>query len=174
MKMFAYGSNLNVDHLLQRCPEARPLGKLILHDARLVFRGVADCIYEPGSQCPGGLWEITPRCEDLLDRREGVGKGFYLKEYFEYEGEKVLHYCMTSDGIFPPTRDYFHLIKEGYRHFHLPFGPLNAAVHHAWQNKAPSYFERQRYRRTGRPVLIKLKTGTPATGNSAGISKEDA
>ena len=153
---FAYGSNLSLRAMKTRCPDAVPCGKFKLLDSKLVFRGVADCVFSKGDVCWGGLWKISAKDEATLDRCEGVSKGFYAKEYVEYGDEKILLYRMNSEGIFPPSRDYFHVIKQGYRDFKLSMKSLNAAVHESWDKKAPSHWERQRYRRTGRPQLVKL------------------
>lgn len=183
---FAYGSNLNVEAMSRRCPDAVPLGKFILRDSRLVFRGVADCIYEEGAKCYGGLWKITPRCEAMLDRYEGYradGSGMYRKEIVPLTGldgeTELMLYTMNSTGIMPPSEGYLHTIMEGYEDFGLPLKPLREAVKASWSDKAPSYVERQRYRRTGRPRLALTKavkktatTGMPTTGNLFGSLKE--
>jgi gamma-glutamylcyclotransferase (GGCT)/AIG2-like uncharacterized protein YtfP len=157
MLYFAYGSNLNVAHMARRCPDAIAIGKFTMNNARLVFRGVADCIYEPGSTCVGGLWQITEECERALDRYEGVGSGMYRKERVPVSGfeddTEVLYYAMNSTGIFPPSQDYLDTIRQGYRDFGLPMKQLHAAVKASWDDKAPSHVERQRYRRNGRPAL---------------------
>jgi gamma-glutamylcyclotransferase (GGCT)/AIG2-like uncharacterized protein YtfP len=157
---FAYGSNLNRAAMAHRCPDAKPIGALKLTDARLVFRGVADCIYEEGSECPGAVWKLTPGCEAALDRYEGVSGGFYRKEYVTvtgFEGEdQMLLYVMNSTGIFPPSQHYYNVIKQGYRDFKLPLKYLRAAVKAAWDDKAPSHRERQRHRRNGRPALVAM------------------
>jgi hypothetical protein len=154
---FAYGSNLNHAAMAQRCPLAKPIGPIKLPDARLVFRGVADCIYEAGGECPGGVWKITPECERALDRYEGVSGGFYRKEYVPVSGiegeNQMLLYVMNSTGIFPPSQYYLDVIKRGYRDFQLPHKYLRAAVKASWDDKAPSHRERQRHRRNGRPAL---------------------
>jgi hypothetical protein len=127
-----------------------------------VFRGVADCVYEPGSQCPGALWKITPACEAALDRYEGVAGGFYRKEYAELSGidgeTHLMYYAMNSTGIFPPSVAYLNVIRQGYRDFKLPLGSLEDAVRASYDDKAPTYKERHRHRRKGRPALA----GRPA------------
>jgi gamma-glutamylcyclotransferase (GGCT)/AIG2-like uncharacterized protein YtfP len=157
---FAYGSNLNRDAMARRCPDAKPIGALHLTDARLVFRGVADCIYEEGATCPGAVWKLTPECEAALDRYEGVSGGFYRKEYVTvtgFEGEdQMLLYVMNSTGIFPPSEGYYQTIRQGYRDFELPLKYLRAAVKASWDDKAPSHRERQRHRRNGRPTLVAM------------------
>jgi hypothetical protein len=159
--MFAYGSNLNLAQMARRCPAAVPLGRWRLADWRLVFRGVADCIPEPGAVCYGGVWRITPRCEHALDAYEGIGSGMYAKTYIPIkrtpQGEtELLIYTMNSTGIMPPSESYYDVIKRGYRDFRMPRAAhklLREALEESWDDKAPTFRERQRYRRNGRPTL---------------------
>ena len=67
MLYFAYGSNLSIETMQQRCPAARPLYPLRLLNSKLVFRAGADIAYKNGEECPGGVWSITPECEKALD-----------------------------------------------------------------------------------------------------------
>lgn len=157
MLYFAYGSNLSLTQMKRRCPRAVPIGRYLLRDSRLVFRGVADCIYEDGAKCWGGIWRITDQCLYALDRYEGVGSGMYRRELvpctaFVGEQEFML-YAMNSTGIFPPSAAYLDGIRDGYRDFRIPMRHLNEAVRRSWDHKAPSHVERKRHRRSGRPVL---------------------
>lgn len=160
---FAYGSNLNVQAMSQRCPKARKVGKLILPNARLVFRGVADCIYSRRSTCPGGLWRITPACEAALDRYEGVSGGLYRKEYLtvrlkpEAAPEEVLIYVMNRGGIMPPWEDYIDTIAQGYRDFALDdqLWQLDRALEHSYDHKNKTPHLQRRWEQRGRPKLAK-------------------
>ena len=159
MLYFSYGSNLNIAAMKARCPAAIPVRKMTLHDSALVFRHVADCIWEPGSKTPGALWKITAECEAALDRYEGISSGFYRKEMVTLPepvfGEtEVMLYVMNSDGILPPSPGYLAVIKQGYRDFGLPLSALRAAVKRSLKDKHPSHVERARYRRKGRPPLV--------------------
>ena len=124
---FAYGSNLSLDQMQHRCPDAVPLAPFHLPDARLIFRGVADVVFEPGASCPGGLWRLTPACERTLDRYEGFrpdGGGMYRKLHVEHpdlpDGEThLMLYVMNSTGITPPSIRYYHVIADGYEDFGL-------------------------------------------------------
>lgn len=162
MLYFAYGSNLNIAAMAARCPAAEPLTGFRLPDARLVFRGVADCIYAPGEKCPGGIWRITPECEAALDRYEGVASGLYWKHFLPVRapgGEtQMLVYVMNSTGILPPSVQYLETIKQGYRDFDLPLRYLKKAVRMAWDEKDPSHVERRRHREKGRPKLALSKS----------------
>jgi hypothetical protein len=168
MLYFAYGSNLNVEAMRRRCPAARPLERLVLPNSRLVFRGVADCIEEPGARCYGGVWKITAACERALDRYEGIGSGMYRKVYMSLEnvpGEReLMFYQMNSTGIFPPSVGYFETIRQGYRDFRIPVRFLFQALAASWDEKNPSHVERQRYARTGRPRLAALPVPTGLSG----------
>ena len=74
---FAYGSNINLDQMAYRCPDARVIGPVVLEGYRLAFRGnasgngVATVVPHKGGKVHGLLWEITPACEQTLDRYEG-------------------------------------------------------------------------------------------------------
>tara|TARA_R100000742_G_C4277890_1_gene100135 strand:- start:1287 stop:1727 length:441 start_codon:yes stop_codon:yes gene_type:complete len=114
---FAYGSNLNLEQMAKRCPNARQLGALYIPNWKLVFRGVADI--EPTRNnddlLPCGIWEITKECEKVLDIYEGVKRGLYRKEYIC----GMMTYRMNTTDIFPPARSYFNVILQGYQDFGL-------------------------------------------------------
>ncbi len=167
----AYGSNLNMRQMRQRCPRATPIAKFLLQDWRLVFRGVADIIEEPGAEVAVGAWRITRECEAALDRYEGFRAhdpegSMYRKVYIDMNepisGEhRVMFYTMNSTGIMPPSEGYFDSILEGYNDFRLPRKLLFAALRASYDDKAPSHIERQRHRRNGRPQLAVLPTKKP-------------
>jgi hypothetical protein len=163
MLYFAYGSNLHKKQMKRRCPAAEPLGALILPNTQLVFRGVADVIRVDGSDCPGGIWRITPECEEALDRYEGFRPdnpdgGMYRKELVQVDGlpdgeTEIMLYTMNSTGIYPPSEGYYGTIVQGYKDFGLDAAPLRIALKHAHDCKHPSHIERKRTRRMGRPAL---------------------
>jgi hypothetical protein len=160
---FAYGSNLNKDAMRRRCHGAKAIGPFTLEDSALVFRGVADCIYEKGAKTDGAIWKITPECEETLDIYEGVSRGMYRKEYVQltepFEGEnELMLYVMNSTGIYPPSQGYLDTIVDGYKDFDLPLTRLKKAVKSSWENKHPSHIERRRHQRNGRPLLGLSKT----------------
>jgi hypothetical protein len=72
----AYGSNLNLKQMADRCPTAKVVGASQINDHRLLFRGAhagAVATIEPfeGGNVPVLVWEITPTDEAALDRYEG-------------------------------------------------------------------------------------------------------
>ena len=77
---FAYGSNINLEQMAQRCPDAEVVGPVVLEDYELLFRGnragcgVATIEPLPGSQVHGLLWKLTPECERSLHGPKPVPK----------------------------------------------------------------------------------------------------
>jgi hypothetical protein len=157
---WAYGSNLNIKAMRERCPGARPLAPLFVEDGALVFRSIADVVSRSGGTVPGGLWEISAQNERELDTYEGVRGGLYLKKYLllKYKGKKqrCLYYQMTeSRGVMPPGRYYYDTIVQGYKDFKLPLEPLYAALEEAWDEKKPTTQILNRYKRRG--PLVRLE-----------------
>jgi len=96
---FAYGSNLHLAQMKDRCPDSKVFMSFILKNFKLVFRTVADIEKNVGSEVNGVIFKISQKDEKSLDRYEGVPT-LYKKEYFEIDIEekqnKVLYYKMTS------------------------------------------------------------------------------
>lgn len=125
----AYGSNLDMGQMEYRCPNAKPQGFILLPDYRLVFKGVADIIPAKGFFCPVGLWEITDKCEQALDRYEGY-PNLYRKEYFRNKRteQDYMAYIMNRDGLGMPPQQYYEGIKRGYGHFGIDTKYLTEAL----------------------------------------------
>ncbi|MCW2553930.1 MAG: hypothetical protein JWR78_3711, partial [Mycobacterium sp.] len=71
---FAYGSNLDVTQMAQRCPDAtdpRP-ATLADHDWLINERGVATVEPLDGAQVHGVLWQVSDHDLAVLDSAEGV------------------------------------------------------------------------------------------------------
>ena len=62
---FAYGSNMNLDQMGFRCPDAVVVDNVRLEDYRLAFcgrnpgNGVATILPEEGNHVDGVMWKIT-------------------------------------------------------------------------------------------------------------------
>lgn len=133
----AYGSNLNLSQMKQRCPTARVIGASEIKDYELVFRGSrysAVATIEPckGSNVPVLLWGIQPEDEKSLDRYEGY-PDFYEKKNMEIvlNGSTVsaMVYVMTPGhelGI--PSERYKISIEEGYMDAGFDTDILQSAV----------------------------------------------
>lgn len=131
----AYGSNLNVEQMRNRCPTAKIVGSGILQDYRLIFSRVASIVPSKGSYVPIGLWEIDQQCEKSLDRYEGF-PWLYRKELLEVtvNGKRVfaMVYIMNESLLFPPKDSYYQTIRQGYRDFGLNESILEEAMTDAW------------------------------------------
>ncbi len=129
----AYGSNLNLNQMAMRCPDAMPVGTAMLDGWQLTFRGVATLEIVEGATAPVGIWRITERCEKALDRYEGYPT-LYRKENIEIEhnGNKVeaMIYLMNTGLPCMPSRHYLQTIEEGYYDIGLDTVHLRKALEH--------------------------------------------
>ena len=80
---FAYGSNLWLEQMLKRCPDAKVFSKGILKGYRWIIsaRGYANVVKSVNDPVYGIIYEISELDERKLDRCEGVAGGSYRKEY---------------------------------------------------------------------------------------------
>ena len=76
----AYGSNLSVEQMAIRCPDATIIGTGKIRDYKLVFRFHADIEKSKGSYVPVLVWKISEVDEKRLDIYEGVSSGYYHQE----------------------------------------------------------------------------------------------
>ena len=120
----AYGSNLNVEQMKRRCPDAEIVGKAELKGYYLYFCGghlgaVATVEPKEGSTVPVLIWSISKKDEVALDRYEGFPH-LYRKETFtvDLDGRKrramiyIMNTSRLNQGI--PSQSYYHTILEGY------------------------------------------------------------
>lgn len=83
MYYFAYGSNMDVLQMKERCPSAKSLGVSSLGGYRfsLDYEGVATIIPDSQNKVWGVLWEIQEDDKASLDRYEGVASHCYGPEF---------------------------------------------------------------------------------------------
>lgn len=138
---FAYGSNINLEQMDYRCPDATVVGPVVLENYELLFRRGGFATIEPkkGERVHGLLWSITPECERSLDLYEGYPR-FYDKQTVTVRdglGRElpVMAYIMDERFREPmlPTEPYYNGILEGYRQNGLPEVSLKKAWEHAVQ-----------------------------------------
>ena len=133
---FAYGSNLDLEQMAQRCPDAEIVGPVRLENYELRFRGSGFATVAPkkGSVVYGLVWKLTPNCEQSLDRYEGYPH-FYCKTELELPlaetGKKLTAfvYIMHEErklGI--PTSAYIRTCVDGYRQFGFDLKHLQKAM----------------------------------------------
>jgi gamma-glutamylcyclotransferase (GGCT)/AIG2-like uncharacterized protein YtfP len=120
----AYGSNLNLEQMANRCPTAKVVGASKIKGYRLLFRGShagAVATIEPfkGESVPVLVWDITPGDEAALDRYEGW-PFLYRKETIKVRlnGKTVqaMVYIMNEGRpLGQPSCYYYSTILDGYK-----------------------------------------------------------
>ena len=85
----AYGSNLNVEQMMRRCPGAKIAGIGEIEGYRLLFKGSKTGSYLTIEKAPGykvlvAVWQVTAADERNLDIYEGFPT-FYYKKAFRIE-----------------------------------------------------------------------------------------
>jgi len=127
MFYFAYGSNMDPDQMVARCPSALLLGPALLRDWDIAFRypstsfpggGAADIVPSPGLEVWGILWRVSQ--EDLLslDQYEDAPEGYYRQEVrilFQGQQPAVTTYMVKNklpkDML--PTSEYRQIMLRG-------------------------------------------------------------
>ena len=133
---FAYGSNLDLEQMAQRCADAEIVGPVRLENYELRFRGSGFATVAPkkGSTVHGLVWKITPNCEQSLDRYEGYPR-HYIKEAVTVQtadGSKipVMAYIMAEPMCRQPALPYpryYRAIQQGFEANGLPVESLEEA-----------------------------------------------
>ena len=105
----AYGSNLDIEQMAWRCPEAKVVGTGVIEGYELLFRGSRTGSYltiepEDGSYVPVAIWETSEADERALDRYEGC-PDFYYKRGFRIP-------VKFADGRTAETECYAYVMHE--------------------------------------------------------------
>ena len=100
----AYGSNINLEQMANRCPNSKVIGKEILKGYELEFRGVATIVPNDKSEVPILIWEI------------------------DGEKKECMAYLMNKGQISPPTSYYYSVINQGYEANGMDTSYLGAAL----------------------------------------------
>lgn len=133
----AYGSNLSVEQMAYRCPDAKIAGQAVLAGWELLFRGCATIAPNPKKNTPVLVWEISERDEENLDLYEGYPNYYrkedlnieLLREGAEPEMVTAMVYIMENDfGHRAPSRYYYKVLHDGYKAFHFPMHILEGAL----------------------------------------------
>ena len=122
---FAYGSNLNLRQMKERCPTAKLLGTGRIENHTLLFRGHCNeetyLTVEPqqGSFVPVAAFSVEPSDVKALDDYEDVENNLYRIEPVstEISGHGILSgfwYIMNGGTKRTPTDRYWNAVMEGY------------------------------------------------------------
>ena len=138
----AYGSNLNLAQMQERCGTSKKVGKAIIKDYRLMFKGSENSNYltiekAKGYQVPVGVFIIQEGDEVALDRYEGFPTLYYKKDFvvdlISENGKKTtinaFAYIMHEDRILgAPSEEYIRRVREGYKNFNFDEKILDEAI----------------------------------------------
>ena len=134
----AYGSNLSVDQMALRCPDAKVVGCGILYGWQLLFKGCATIERNPEKNTPVLIWEISSRDEKRLDAYEDYPRYYYKQELevetFPMDGGApdnltAMVYIMTEGfECGDPSQYYYSILEDGYKAFHFPMHVLRQAL----------------------------------------------
>ena len=125
MKLYvAYGSNLNLEQMAYRCPDAHIVGRGMIYDYALKYRGSKTGAYltiirEKGKKVPVVVWAISESDEHNLDRYEGFPTFYYKKRMkVALENGKSIYamaYVMFDKAL-PgiPSEYYIQTCLKGY------------------------------------------------------------
>jgi phage replication-related protein YjqB (UPF0714/DUF867 family)/gamma-glutamylcyclotransferase (GGCT)/AIG2-like uncharacterized protein YtfP len=122
---FAYGSNLSVQQMARRCPDAVNPRRAVLanHDWLINQRGVATVEPFDGTEVHGVVWDLTDDDLDALDRAESV-PAHYRRDYIPVQTEDGLSdawvYIDHRVNPGPPRPGYLERIIDGALHHGLP------------------------------------------------------
>lgn len=141
----AYGSNLNMKQMADRCPTAKFLGTGVIENYELQFKGRlynahATIAPKPGAQVQVGLWAIEPKDEKWLDVYEGY-PNYYFKQDVDVQVEdrtfRGMAYIMDQRMDFGyPSQGYYNTIYQGYKDCDLSVAELNKAVEQSMAHAA--------------------------------------
>lgn len=126
MKKFyaAYGSNLNIEQMIYRCPTAVLHSTGVIENCQLQFKGMPKNSFATietvdGAVTPVAVWEIQPDDEHSLDLYEGFPNHYSKQEVtvLRENGEQItaMAYVMNPKMEFGlPSRYYYATVHQGY------------------------------------------------------------
>ena len=156
----AYGSNLNMEQMKYRCPDAKAVGASVIEGFKLNFRGTrrgsgfANIERCRGSRVPVGIWKISSDDELNLDMYEGYPH-LYIKDYVAFNyGNKTytgLVYIMRpGHPVLAPAKWYEDTIRTGYYDFGIDTQPLDDALENIYELKKQADEWRSYYELSGK------------------------
>lgn len=123
-RYFAYGSNMDVEQMLERCPDAKewPVVELSDYEFFIDARGVASIREKEGKTVWGVVYEISQADEQKLDQREGVPTRYTKVLLPEIE---CFAYTSTSPQGDKPRDGYLEKIIRAAEAHHFPEAYIN-------------------------------------------------
>ena len=144
----AYGSNMDLEQMQSRCPDAELLGTGRMDGWRLMFKGSQTGAYatiekEKGQNVPILLWRITATDEERLDRYEGFPTFYYKRTVQVVKTDADGKSCSTTRGMAYvmheerklgiPSMAYFDILYRAYCRFGFDRKILEEAYGYTWE-----------------------------------------
>ena len=133
----AYGSNLSVEQMADRCPDAKIAGQAVLAGWELLFRAAPPSHRTRRRTRRFWCGRSRKGNEGNLDLYEGYPNYYrkedlnieLLREGAEPEMVTAMVYIMENDfGHRAPSRYYYKVLHDGYKAFHFPMHILEGAL----------------------------------------------
>ncbi|NMA05269.1 MAG: gamma-glutamylcyclotransferase [Acholeplasmataceae bacterium] len=130
----AYGSNLNIQKMHQRCPEVLVYATAILSGYKLVSNKVGNNAYlsikkEKDSYVPVVVWKINKTQEKALDEYENFPNLYHKKELKlkvlllkNNKHKKIKCFTYIMNEGYPEgkaTKEYIDICMKGYKDFNF-------------------------------------------------------
>ena len=126
-RYFAYGSNMSIAQMAERCPGAANPVRAVLTDHAWLCneRGVATIAPVAGRLVHGVVWDVSVEHIERLDHHEGVASGRYRRatlEVTDLDGNVLEAIVYIDDGVAPgrPRPGYLERVLTGAGEHSLP------------------------------------------------------
>ena len=129
MYYFAYGTNINRQQMLERCPDSKPMFVATLPNYKLVFvgwsrqwrGGVATIQPFRGEKIFGAVYEVSEACLRRLDKHESSYERLNVT-VFDEDGEPIEAITYVKAGKVEetqPSEEYRAVIQWGYKDWRI-------------------------------------------------------
>lgn len=152
----AYGSNLSVEQMKHRTPDAKIIGTSVLEGWRLLFKSYATIEPKEGSRVPVLIWEISEADERNLDRYEGYPTYYYKRELpvlvTPLDGgapRELTAMVYIMDEKYPfrmPSLYYYDVLHRGYRAFGFDLALLRQGIEDSMGSACADAIEKEHRR----------------------------
>src|SRR6185369_5145434 len=114
----AFGSNLKLEQMAARCPDAQIITSGKLPGYRLIFARVASIVADEKSSVPMGIYKLSANDIDKLDRYEGMGRTYdrYLVTVLAQDGtaKRCFTYIKRDQREEAQSAKYYNKVLAGY------------------------------------------------------------
>lgn len=119
MVYFAYGSNLCLEQMKKRCPEAIPMIVVHLKDYKLTYNKYANIVPCKGEEVHGAIYEISindlKNLEKYVKYSDLYEKIYIVVQDFKGISYEAFAYVMKDQGDEKPDLRYLDVIYKGYK-----------------------------------------------------------